>query len=208
MHGSVVSTSFSFDGTVTSLLSPLMDGLTIHLLPEEDSAFEKLFALIDRSDERLLFKLTPSHFRGLLPLLADRSAVGNHRHRLVMGGEALEGVSCRTLLNHYPNFELINHYGPSEATVGCLANPVVPDHLTNGTVPIGRPIANTRVYILDAQGLPLPIGVTGELHIGGTGVARGYLNQPELTAERFITCLLYTSPSPRDRQKSRMPSSA
>src|SRR5581483_224947 len=82
--------------------------------------------------------------------------------------------------------QLINGYGPTETTTFACCWPVTPDGLTGASVPIGRPIANTRVYVLDRQRQPVPIGVPGELYIGGDGVARGYLNRPELTTERFV----------------------
>ncbi|MFJ5476758.1 AMP-binding protein, partial [Pectobacterium carotovorum] len=82
---------------------------------------------------------------------------------------------------------IINEYGPTETVVGCITfDARTPNPLTD-SVPIGRPIANTRIYILDALGQPVPLGVAGELYIGGAGVARGYLHRPDLSAERFIT---------------------
>src|SRR5206468_10695914 len=79
-----------------------------------------------------------------------------------------------------------NEYGPTETVVGCCKYEVSPDDPETGPVLIGRPIANTRLYVLDRHRMPVPTGEAGELYIGGAGVARGYLNQPELTAERFL----------------------
>ena len=84
---------------------------------------------------------------------------------------------------------VLNHYGPTEATVGCCTFAVDKNDVsawTPATVPIGRPIANDQVYILDRRMEPLPVGFAGELCIGGTGIAEGYLNQPQQTAERFV----------------------
>ena len=86
----------------------------------------------------------------------------------------------------FPNAILHNLYGPTEASVDATAW-TCPTDVNQFLVPIGRPIANTQIYILDGQGEPVPLGVAGELYIGGAGVARGYLNRPELTAERFLT---------------------
>src|SRR6185503_4068119 len=97
---------------------------------------------------------------------------------LLVGGDRL-----RRLPNCSPHFSVLNNYAPTECTVvatsGCVA-------LSDGALHIGRPISNTRIYLLDGRGEPVPLGVTGEIHIGGAGVARGYLNRPDLTAERFV----------------------
>jgi acyl carrier protein len=85
-----------------------------------------------------------------------------------------------------PGTRLINEYGPTETVVGCCVYEVAPENLLSGPVPIGRPIANTQLYVLDRNLQPVPIGVAGELHIGGDGLARGYLNRSELNAEKFI----------------------
>jgi syringomycin synthetase protein SyrE len=84
-----------------------------------------------------------------------------------------------------PAIALYNEYGPTEATVWASVHRCTPDE--QGSVPIGRPIPNTRLYLLDKQGLPVPLGVPGELYVGGAGVARGYLNRPSLNAEHFLT---------------------
>jgi len=93
-------------------------------------------------------------------------------------------------LHHYPSaklpFFLVNNYGPTECTVVATSSPILPDERPSHRPPIGRPIANTEVYILDEHLKPVPKGTPGELHIGGVGLARGYLNRPELTAEKFI----------------------
>ena len=95
---------------------------------------------------------------------------------------------------------LHNHYGPTEThVVTALTLPADPDAVA-GAAAIGRPIANTQIYVLDAQRQPVPIGVAGEIYIGGAGVARGYLNRPELTAERFIADPFSADPQARDVQ--------
>ncbi|MFJ5455648.1 condensation domain-containing protein, partial [Pectobacterium jejuense] len=104
----------------------------------------------------------------------------------VVGGEALSPATVALWQALSSGSRIINEYGPTETVVGCITfDARIPNSLTD-SVPIGRPIANTRIYILDAKGQPVPVGVAGELYIGGAGVARGYLHRPDLTAERFI----------------------
>ncbi|MEM9354718.1 MAG: amino acid adenylation domain-containing protein [Pseudomonadota bacterium] len=188
--GAAVSTSIGFDATITSLFSPLLVGRKVVLLPEE----RELFALYQALQEEFsLVKLTPSHLEILRSLLVAEQAKDAHgrfptiRVRvMVIGGEALSAKSVAFWRNVAPATRLINEYGPTEAVVGCCFYEV-PDELpSDGCVPIGRPITNAKVYILDTQFQPVPVGVQGELYIGGDGLADGYYNQPDLTAERFL----------------------
>jgi amino acid adenylation domain-containing protein len=105
--------------------------------------------------------------------------------RVVCSGEALSAALLSRFHEKLPKVALYNLYGPTEATVDVTAWTCLFD-FAHSTVPIGRPIANTHIYILDAYGEPVPVGVAGELYIGGAGVARGYLNRAELTAEKFL----------------------
>ncbi|HXP10643.1 MAG TPA: condensation domain-containing protein, partial [Acidobacteriaceae bacterium] len=104
---------------------------------------------------------------------------------VVCSGEILSPMLAQRFHQMLPGSTLYNLYGPTEATVDVTAWSCSPD-ITRATIPIGKPIANTLIYILDGYGEPVPVGVVGELYIGGAGVGRGYLNRPELTAERFL----------------------
>jgi non-ribosomal peptide synthase protein (TIGR01720 family) len=110
------------------------------------------------------------------------------RQRLILGGEALSWQLVEKIQQYKPNCQIFNHYGPTETTVGVLTYAIALEPVRNktATVPIGRAIANTQIYILNDHLRPVPIGVPGELYIGGDSLARGYLNQPQLTSERFI----------------------
>ncbi|MFC7519130.1 AMP-binding protein, partial [Herbaspirillum sp. GCM10030257] len=143
-----------------------------------------------------LVKITPAHLDVLgQRLLADRvrSAVGV----FVIGGEALSSSTVAMWQQIQPGVRLINEYGPTETVVGCVVYDIAPDAQLDGSVPIGRPIANTRIYVLDGYGQPVPVGVAGEIYIGGAGVARGYLNRNELTAERFVADPFSNEPGAR-----------
>ncbi|MPY64580.1 condensation domain-containing protein, partial [Streptomyces spongiae] len=128
-------------------------------------------------------KATPSH----LPLLPALPHDLSPAEEFMLGGEALVGEALRAWRQDHPRVRLINHYGPTELTVGCTDHRIEPgDDLPTGPVPIGRPMWNTRAYVLDGRLNPVPVGVEGELYVAGDHVARGYWNRPGLTAERFV----------------------
>ena len=146
---------------------------------------EALSSRLRKESDYSLIKITPAHLELVgQELPADKLA---HRTRaLVIGGEALTFEKLGLWSAHVPEIRLINEYGPTETVVGCCIYEVAPGNLRSGPVPIGRPIGNTQIYILGTYLAPVPIGVVGEIHIGGDGLARGYLNRPEATAEKFI----------------------
>ncbi len=179
-----VHSSVSFDLTVTSLYPALLAGGTVELLSESIGA-QSLLTALRRSGDRSLVKITPAHLELLSQQVRPEQAAGMSRV-FVIGGENLVAESLRLWRDYAPATRLINEYGPTETVVGCCVYEVQPADSYSGSVPIGRPIANTQLYVLDATLQPVSSGETGELYIGGAGVARGYLNRPELTAERFL----------------------
>jgi amino acid adenylation domain-containing protein/non-ribosomal peptide synthase protein (TIGR01720 family) len=173
--------SLAFDLTVTSLFLPLVSGHTIHLYPQHDAAPSLLEVMADNRVH--LLKLTPSH----LSLIRDLDNRNSHIRRLIVGGEALSTELAQAVSRSFGHrVEIYNEYGPTEATVGCMLYRYEAEVDRRAWVPIGRPAANTQIYILDEQLEPTAEHVTGELYIGGAGVARGYLGRAELTAGRFV----------------------
>jgi surfactin family lipopeptide synthetase A len=183
--GSVpVHSSIAFDLTVTSLYPALLTGGQVELLAEDVGAQNLVQALRERGD-RCLVKLTPAHLDVLTHQLRREELAGVAR-AFVIGGENLPAESLSLWREFAPNTRLINEYGPTETVVGCCIHEVAASDPCTGPVPIGLPIANTQLYVLDPAMQPVPVGDMGELFIGGAGVARGYLNRPELTQERFL----------------------
>ncbi len=175
-------TALGFDASVWEFLSTLTAGATLVLAqPEGDRDPAYLARALVEHDITVL-QLVPS----LLPLLLDQPELAEaHRLRLLFcGGEALPAAlveRCRERLGA----ELHNLYGPTEATIDATSWPCAVDAAVQ-TMPLGRPIANTRLYLLDEALSPVPVGVAGEIYLGGVGLARGYVGRPELTAERFV----------------------
>jgi len=178
-----VHSSISFDLTVTSMYPALLAGGNIELLPEDAGAQSLLAAL--RRGGRNLVKITPAHLELLSQEIKPNEAAGITKV-FIIGGENLLAESLRLWRDFAPQTRLINEYGPTETVVGCCTYEVRAEDPRSGSVIIGRPIANTQLYILDRHMNPVPAGVAGELYIGGDGVARGYLNRPELTRQKFL----------------------
>jgi amino acid adenylation domain-containing protein len=168
--------SFSFDACVSEVFTALCAGTVLYLpSPETKLVGEALSSTIARHG--LSHATLPPSVLATLPDGERLSTLGT----LAVAGERLpEALARRWAADR----SLINAYGPTEVTVGATLHLCAAD--ASGDPPIGRPIANTRIYVLDGDGQPVPIGMAGEIHIGGAGVARGYLNRPELTAERFL----------------------
>jgi surfactin family lipopeptide synthetase C len=183
-RGAPVHSPISFDLTVTSLFCPLLAGQTVVLLPE-GATVDALAACLREHADFSLVKITPAHVEALSHLLRI-DEVGGKVRTLVIGGEPLSWHHVEFWRAHAPRTRLINEYGPTEAVVGCCIYELGSGDVPADRVPIGQPIANMRCYVLDAYQNPVPVGVIGELHIGGRGVARGYLNLPELTEQKFI----------------------
>jgi amino acid adenylation domain-containing protein/non-ribosomal peptide synthase protein (TIGR01720 family) len=183
-NGTIVHSPLGFDLTITSLFSPLLVGSQVELLPE-NHGIESLSNALHRSSNLSLVKITPAHLELLKGQFSPSEAAGRTR-AFIIGGENLLAENISFWQNAAPDTILINEYGPTETVVGCCVYQVPTGQHHSGSIPIGKPIANTKLYVLDQYGQPTPIGVVGELHIGGVGLARGYLNRPDLSAEKFI----------------------
>jgi amino acid adenylation domain-containing protein/non-ribosomal peptide synthase protein (TIGR01720 family) len=182
--GAPVHSPISFDLTVTSVFAPLVSGRSVHLLPE-DLGVETMAEAFRSGNTFSLVKLTPAHLDVLRTQLTQDEAMAR-TGAFVIGGENLLFDSVRFWQEASPETLLVNEYGPTETVVGCCVYEVQAGEKKDGSVPIGKPIINTRLYVLDELMQEVPIGVVGELYIGGAGVARGYLRRPDLTAERFV----------------------
>jgi amino acid adenylation domain-containing protein len=182
--GAAITTPLSFDATVSSLYPALASGQPV-LLPPDNGDVEALAATISQSSNLTLLKATPSHLEALQHLNPTIKLAGKVRV-LVVGGEALMAETVLKWRKDAPKTRIFNHYGPTETVVGCAVYEIAANIAESGVVPIGRPISNKQLFVLDRNMELAPIGVIGELYIGGIGLARGYLNQPALTAERFV----------------------
>jgi len=181
--GAPVHSSLSFDLTVTALWAPLVAGRSVHLLPDGGDVEALSYALREQGPFDVV-KITPAHLLLLAQQLSPEEMQGAVR-TLVIGGEALRPEHVALWQQHAPATRLLNEYGPTETVVGCALYEVNGSE-TTATYSIGGPIANMQMYVLDGELRPQPIGVPGELYIGGVGVGRGYHNRTELTAERFV----------------------
>jgi arthrofactin-type cyclic lipopeptide synthetase B len=176
-------TPFSFDVSVWEFFWPLFTGARLVMARPGGHKDPAYLCEIIEAEQITTLHFVPSMLDVFLAHGDVSQAAG--LARVMCSGEALPGSLVRRFKAQLPGSGLFNLYGPTEAAVDVTAwdcaGPVTPDN-----TPIGKPIANTRMYVLDEQMQPVPLGVTGELFIGGVQVARGYLNRPDLTAERFL----------------------
>jgi amino acid adenylation domain-containing protein len=183
--------TFAADLGNTVIFPALCGGGCLHVIPYERATDPDALADYVRRHQIDCLKLVPSHLAALLAAAQPEQIMP--RQRLVLGGETCHWELIKKAQALAPNCVIFNHYGPTETTVGVLTYRISPPSTSGprypspSTVPLGRPLANTQIYLLDSSQQPVPVGVPGEVYIGGAGVARGYLNRPELTAEKFIT---------------------
>ena len=181
--------SFSFDSSIAGIFWTLCSGGNLIISPNRIEQDVELLASVISSNHVSHTLMLPSLYNAILSS-ESASHLKSLRNIMVAG----EACPFSLIAKHYgllPETELYNEYGPTEASVWCLAHKI--SKTEKGFVPIGKPIPNAQAYIMNSAGKLCPIGVAGELHIGGKGVAAGYLNSPELTAERFINHPYYDS---------------
>ncbi|MEO7583966.1 MAG: non-ribosomal peptide synthase/polyketide synthase [Ferruginibacter sp.] len=185
--GSFVHLSYTFDASLTAMFMPLLAGKPVVISSKasldvfEDANLHK-YAPYD------FIKITPAHLALIQPVMQTPNGTLLTK-RLVLGGEALHLGQFSQLVEDGLNIEVINEYGPTEATVGCSVfsfQTIGDEEKLKGGIAIGKPIDNVQLHILGVYNELVPMGVTGELCIGGHGVARGYLNRAGLTAEKFV----------------------
>jgi amino acid adenylation domain-containing protein len=175
--------STSFDAATFEMWGPLLNGATCVIFPKQPLDFQELEILIRRHGVTCLFLTT-----GLFNQIIDaRPSVLETVEHVLTGGEIMSVPRVQKAIQLLPRLQLANIYGPTESTTFACFYPIKKGMASAGSMPIGRPIANTTFYVLDTSLQPVPIGLGGELYIGGDGLARGYHNRPELTAERFIS---------------------
>ncbi len=175
--------SVGFDASTFEIWGSLLHGHRCVLFPQPIPQIGKLEEVLRKYHIDCLL-LTTSPFN---MIIEERPEILKGVRQLLVGGEALSVPHVRRALEQLPQTQLINVYGPTESTTFTCAYQIprtVDEHASS--IPIGRPIGNTQVYILDDRMQPVPVGGVGQLHVGGAGLARGYWNRPELTAERFV----------------------
>ncbi len=182
---SAIVSTFAADLGNTVIFPTLCNGGCLHIISQECASDATALANYCQRHPIDYLKIVPSHLSALLT--SNPSPYLLPRQCLILGGEAATWDLITNIQQHSPECRILNHYGPTETTVGVLTYAVNNQNNYNTkTVPIGRPLGNTQVYVLDEKLQPVPIGVPGELYIGGAGLARGYFNRPELTGEKFI----------------------
>jgi len=179
-----LTTKLTFDMCLKQLFPPLLRGGEVWILPEEVLAEPATLLSALAARTKVGLNCVPSLWTAILQAIQSGQAAppGKGLAYLFFGGEPLSKELVTRSLSVLPHLLIWNIYGPTEATANASAARIV----LGDDVTIGRPISNTQIYILNSFLHPVPIGVTGEMYIGGAGVARGYLNRPELTAEKFI----------------------
>jgi amino acid adenylation domain-containing protein len=186
--------TLTFDGSIFEIWGALLNGGRCVLYPGRVPLIGELGELI-RKNRITTASFTPSLFNAIVD---EDPAVLASLEQLALGGEAPSVSHIRRACDYLPNLQIINCYGPTEATVDACSFLIGtrPDEGAT-SIPIGRPIENTRVHVLDSNLQPVPLGVAGELYLGGDRLARGYRNRPELTAERFISDPFTNDPKAR-----------
>ncbi len=178
----LLHSSLAFDGSTYELWVPLLSGGEVVVAPPGDLDLDALSKVIDDGRVTASF-LTTSLFN----LMAEEGSTALARLNVIWtGGEAASPVAMRRVAEACPGTTVNNGYGPTETTTFATSHRLRVPHDYRGSVPIGTPLDHTRTYVLDDRLRPVPVGVTGELYVGGAGLARGYLGRPGLTAERFV----------------------
>jgi polyketide synthase PksJ len=192
-------TSYSFDMTITSNWVALLTGASLHILCEEKTKdIEQLLHFLQ--DEQITFlNVTPSHFSLLVNTLEilQQPLHLQKEMTIMLGAEIINPNDLNNWLKHFPTHRFINEYGPTETTVASTFFPIpvsAANKVVLPVIPIGKPIYNTQVYILDDNKAPCMPGVPGTLYIGGDGVTKGYLNKQEKTGKAFIPNPLTNDP--------------
>lgn len=174
-------TSLSFDLTVTSIFIPLITGNKIVIYRQSDQGL--LVEKVVKDNKVDIIKLTPSH----LKIVNQVKPEGSRLTRFILGGEELKTDTARETTHIFGgDIAIYNEYGPTETAVGCMIHKYNKRTDTGRAVPVGKPSANVRIYILDKHLNPMPKGIVGEIFIGGEGVALGYLKNDELTSKKFL----------------------
>ncbi|MDB6019201.1 MAG: Glutamate-semialdehyde aminotransferase [Pedosphaera sp.] len=183
----------SFDASTLEIWGPLLNGGRLVIMPPGTPSMETLGRVVREQKVTTLW-LTAGLFRVMVD---NRVADLKPLRQLLAGGDVLPAAQVRKALQELPGCRLINGYGPTENTTFTCCHTISEADLKGNSIPIGRPIANTQVYILDRHLHPVPVGAPGELFVGGDGLARGYLNRPELTAEKFVRSPFSSDPDVR-----------
>jgi amino acid adenylation domain-containing protein len=196
--GFAMVSSLTADLGHTMLYPALATGGTLHVISEERALDASALGAYFQRHRPDCLKIVPSHLDTLL--MGPNPAEVLPEKCLVVGGEACSWDLVEKVQALKPGCRVINHYGPTETTVGVTTHQVEATDRTTShspSVPIGRPLPNSQIYILDPHKNPVPLDVAGEVYIGGRGLARGYADAPELTAERFVPHLFSKVPGAR-----------
>lgn len=182
------SSNLSFDFSLTTSIIPLTQGLTVVICEDKIKKDPNLYLDYLETNKICYVKLTPAYFEVLLQQAKFKQTALSHLKKIILGGEALLSIDCASWLSLYPNHILFNEYGPTETTVGVSVEQIDRKNIAQlGTyVPIGELFPNCNFYLVNENGNLVEKNEVGELYIGGICLARGYLNQAQLTAEKFI----------------------
>ena len=192
---SILLSSFAFDLGHSAVFPTLVNGGTLHMLTKEAYLDIEYLNTYLSTEQISFIKATPTLFSLIINESSFDLNAFTYLRYLMLGGEAINYDDLTIYFNHYPDKKIINHYGPTEATIGCIVKPLSKEnyHEIKSASIIGRPISNMKTYILDKYLKPVAPGVLGQLYLSGVSVSKGYHNKPELTTKTFIKNPLTTS---------------